>query len=297
MSGAPAALPFARQMLGIALDSPGTCTLGVLTALDHTLTAFLLLLYAASATMVAAKRRRIGAGTPIWNSLRMGHPAVCAAAVLTGWLVQGRTLADLGIVAPRGVAGLITLALATCWVAVSYGVSRQCRSDGTICEACRVKWLERTAWVTWGVGRRAPVWEPILAGTIGMAEELVFRGWFLWYFLSNSLRLDNARTGVGTLSFLPELAQYPRWHIWGAVLASGVLFAALHGAQKRAALVALTLIMGCANGAAVVFSGSLLPALFVHAGHNAAIAWLGVHLSRLPTPKVEAGHADNCSER
>ncbi len=217
--------------------------------------------------------------------------------IMIAWIAQGRSLADLftglGLGLPSLWMGIAGLSLTATWIGLMMWAASESISEGVRCEACRYDLLVRTAWPMWGNERPAPKIAPLVLGLAGASEELLFRGWLLWYFAAiiDGVRgtapaaagLSNSTTGVFAHS--PAAA-------WGAVGLSAVVFALLHAPARRWGPVLFAAAMGTGAGVATLLIGSLWPAVLIHAGHNAVIAVIGVRLSRLPVPRADAVHVD-----
>jgi len=184
---------------------------------------------AAPEQLVALRRR-------IWTNAIISQ-WVLAGLVLALTLVLGRAPASLGLV-PRATAGLlgVLLGLATM-------VSLVVRQRGSIAtdESVRDRIQERLAPVVRLMpGSRAefPLFA-VLACTAGLCEELLFRGYLLWY---------------GS-QFVPVL--------WAGLI-QAVLFGVAHFYQGRRGIV-LTGFAGIFLTAITFVTGSIWAAVLIHA--------------------------------
>ncbi|MFN8570973.1 MAG: CPBP family intramembrane glutamic endopeptidase [Gemmatimonadaceae bacterium] len=158
-------------------------------------------------------------------------------AVLVIVVNSGRPLADLRLVWPTGVwaalAGLITVALATLF----YRQVQSIRRSDAVRERIRAQTQDLAAVLPHT--REELRWFYALSLTAGVCEELLYRG------------------------YLPAvLAPWLTW--WGAALLALVAFGLGHAYQGRAGVLKTT-VAGAFFVGVVALTGSLVPAMALHA--------------------------------
>lgn len=257
----------------------------MLTTLDHIASACLVLIHGTFA--LGLWKRKLNAGA-LTKRIVQGCSlyGLGLGVVLAAWFSQQRTVVEFGLGWPTTTPSLIGLGVGFVCACLSWLAACSAKSDGFDCEACRYEYLSRLVWGIWGHNTPVPSVAPLLGAFTGAAEEIVFRGWFLWYFaqLANELFFSVNTTGLSSLADLPSSA------LWSGVIISSALFALVHAPARRMKLVCFSLVVGLGAGACFVLTESLWPPLIVHALHNAAMANLGLQLSRLPLPSPDAVH-------
>lgn len=164
------------------------------------------------------------------------------------WLFEARTWGALRLTAPQGwrLWGATGLVLA---LAVTYA--------RTVVRIARSKRPRRIKMGSADVERLAPHtrselgWWVAVSLSAGFCEEFIFRGYFIWVF-------------------------QPVFGLWGAAALSVVVFAAAHTYQGARGVLA-TGVVGSLLTFVVLISGSLLPAMALHALVDIAqglVAWL-----------------------
>ncbi len=214
-----------------------------MTWLDHLMAAALVVALPILGTrsyraMVAA----LAAGTPrarlreYWQTIALEWSLV--AAVLLIWRSAGRSAADLGLVVPGGwgtvlgaaLTGVVLIALTAQWFAIL-------RLDAAGFGRLRDQLAGAAAMVPTN-DRESRVFR-LLAVTAGICEEILFRGYLIWY----------AATWIGP---------------WPAVLVTSVSFGLGHWYQGRSGVLK-TGMVGILAGALYVATGSLLWPIILHA--------------------------------
>lgn len=173
----------------------------------------------------------------VYNQVMMFEWALAALGALI-WLAAGRSLAALGATAPmdwRLFGSLAFVALATLLLALLARAAVQ----GNQRALAYVR--RRTAQMRFFLPHdrrdlRRFLW---LSLTAGVCEELLYRGWLIWW--------------LGQL--MP---------IWTAVAASALVFAAAHASYQDARGLAGVLLAGLVFGALFALTGSLIPAILMH---------------------------------
>lgn len=163
------------------------------------------------------------------------------AIVLTAWIAQGRNLVELGfgppstlvnwLVAGAAVAGCIFLGLQVLSVARSDQARATVRAS-----------LDKSAGVN-DIMPQTPREHRLFYGlsiTAGITEEILFRGFLIW----------------GFSAFMP---------LWAAAAVSLVIFVASHAYQRSVENFLKVTVMGLILTAVAIFSGSLWPAILLHA--------------------------------
>lgn len=211
--------------------------------LDH----LLVFLLVAVVPLVAARRyrrlvRRVEAGAPGARLREYGRTilvqwAICLA-VVTVWLSTGRPTGALGFVVPGGVrlavgAGVTALGLAFLW--------SQWRAVRAMDEEERAKLADQMESVRHLMPRSADEAARfrVLSVTAGICEEIVYRGYLVWYLAAF----------VGP---------------WPAAVVAGALFGVLHLYQGPAGILR-TGVVGVVMALLYVGSGSLLWPVILHA--------------------------------
>ena len=161
-----------------------------------------------------------------------------SAALLTWWWYAGRSLSPLGLALPMGIRTLVGVVLtavllgllAMQWRAISRlegsGLDRLRRQVVSVAELMPHTEQEYR-------------WFKILSVTAGICEELVFRGFMIWYLAH----------------WMP---------MWLAAIAGGVVFGLAHWYQGTAGVIK-TGITGIVMGMLYVATGSLLWPAILHA--------------------------------
>lgn len=162
---------------------------------------------------------------------------VIALGLVAGWLLAGRTLAALGLTVPGagrlvGGAAVTALVLAVLW--------RQWKAVTALDEPGlrgMQEQMESVAPLLPRTEREAAHFR-LLSLTAGICEEIVYRGYLIWYL----------GTFIG---------------VWPAAVAAGVLFGILHLYQGPAGIVR-TGAIGILMALLYVGTGSLLWPMLVH---------------------------------
>jgi membrane protease YdiL (CAAX protease family) len=195
-----------------------------------------------------------------WRAI--GTQWLLTAAVVLQWIVQRRSFESLWLVPTIGWgAGGVLLGLALAAIMLQPQRRNLAGSPETV-----ARLRERLA----GVKRLLPAsrdeWPGFvpLAITAGICEEVLFRGFVLW-----------------------ALAQVmPAW--WMAALAQAVLFGLAHAYQGARGIVA-TFAVGAFLAGVVWVSGSLWPAMLVHALLDLNAGDLAIRVAALPEPDEARG--------
>jgi membrane protease YdiL (CAAX protease family) len=187
------------------------------------------------------------ARTWLWSvSMSMLWTLTAAGAVV--WLIEARAWSSLGFNASHGwrLWGAIGLLLA---VAVTYG-----RTVLKIARSKRIKLANPQAEQYSPHTRSELGWWMALSLTAGFCEEFIFRGYLIWAF-------------------------QPMFGRWGAAALSLVVFTAAHAYQGVKGILGVA-IVGSLLTLVVLISGSLLPAMALHALVDIGeglVAWLVFH--------------------
>ncbi|MBI5709912.1 MAG: CPBP family intramembrane metalloprotease [Candidatus Eisenbacteria bacterium] len=238
----------------------------MLTPLDHTLAVVLAVLFPIRAATLGFRRLRRAAPADLPQvRLSVYRQAMLvqwllAASTAGLWLVLGRPWTALGVV-PRLTGGLAGVGVGLGIVAVL--MVRQQTAANVNDESLerlreRMGALERMLPAT----RRELSWFYALAATAGVCEELLYRGYLIWYF--------GHFTGFFGFTRVSDLAGLAAFG--GAALASSVLFGFGHAYQGWRGM-ALTTAVGLFLAAVYWVTRSLAaPALIhalmdAHAGH------------------------------
>jgi membrane protease YdiL (CAAX protease family) len=190
------------------------------------------------------------------------------AAVLALWVVHGRPLAALLLGASRPVPLAAGFALAALYAAVAVSTRRALLANPPRLARLRGQFESGAALLpTTPIERR---WFAALSGTAGICEELLFRGYLPWYF----------GTWLGPLA---------------AIAASCVLFGLAH-AYLGGVHVLRTALVGAGLALVVLVSGSLLPAMVIHAAMDLLAGDIGPRALASgsepePDPEAERGAA------
>ena len=185
--------------------------------------------------------RRVAAGVPDARVREYRRTTVIQwtvmLAILAAWLLVGRTLEVLGFAVPGGLrlavgAGVTVLGLAF--------LSWQWRVASGMDEQTRVKLRKQMESVAPLIPRSTEeaAWFRILSLTAGTCEEIVYRGYLVWYLAAS----------LGP---------------WPAALVAGALFGVLHLYQGPAGIVR-TGAIGIAMAVLYVGTGSLLWPMILH---------------------------------
>jgi membrane protease YdiL (CAAX protease family) len=199
-------------------------------------------LYEAYVDWPAFKRRlaRDPAGARTFEYRRaIAQQWVLAIAALALWAKAGRPWADLGLRAPEGWR----LALAVVLIAALAGLNAvqitTVRARPATRERLRALFIDRKLDDILPHGTRELGWMYALSLTAGVVEELLFRGYII-----------------------AVLAPILSW--WGAAVVSVAAFGVLHAYQGRAGIVR-TAVVGAVITLFVAATGSLIPAMVLHA--------------------------------
>jgi len=163
------------------------------------------------------------------------------ALVIAVWLINGRTLADMGFVFGSSTSHLIgwivVAVLSLLLTAQVYLISRNPKSAEAIRTAIAgepgvVRILPKT--------EQEHSWFKILSVTAGITEEIIFRGYLIWFFAL----------------YLP---------LWWAAFVALVFFVAAHLYQESVRSLLKVASVGAILSALYLLSGSLLAAIVLHA--------------------------------
>ena len=164
------------------------------------------------------------------------------------WLFKARTWEALGLTFPHGwrlwgsIGLMLTLAITTARTALRIARSKRPR---------RVKMGNRHVEKLSPHTRSELVWWVALSLTAGFCEEFIFRGYLIW-------------------------ALQPVFGLWGAAAVSVVAFAMAHAYQGAKGIIGTGIVGGLLT-LVVLISGSLLPAIALHALIDIGqglVAWL-----------------------
>ena len=241
-----------------------------MTWLDHLLAAVLVVgLPLLGAFTYRALLAALAQGQPrarlreYWQTIALEWSLV--AAVLVVWRAAGRSAADLGLAVPDGRATLVGAALT---LAALIGLTWQWFVIKRLDETGRDRLREQLA----GAAGMLPADEPerrtfrLGALTAGSCEEILFRGFLVWY----------AATWIGP---------------WPAAVVTSIAFGLGHLYQGRAGVIK-TGLAGLVAGTLYVATGSLLWPIILHVAidlQGGAVGWLvgrpaQVGLSAPPPP-------------
>ena len=161
---------------------------------------------------------------------------LAGAAVLA---IAGHAWGRPGLEPPRGVRAWASVALAIALAAMylRQGMALRRKPEARQALAKRLAAIPFLAMIPRGATERR--WIPVLALTAGFCEELLYRGFLTWI-----------------------LARWVGW--WPAAALSAVAFAVAHAYQGRSGIVR-TGIVGVLMTVVVQLTGSLLPAMALHA--------------------------------
>jgi membrane protease YdiL (CAAX protease family) len=197
-------------------------------------------------------------GTAIGKSLCIA--LVSAAVLLAAWAYQGRDIALLGLSLPQQWAAwawtLTPLLLPLAMAAALLPEVQTARTDAEVRKALFDR-IEKLRWEQFMIPLR-----PVFVAVIGAWEELIFRGFLLWY----------ATCFVGP---------------WPAVVLTSVGFALGHAGQGPR-IVAVTAGFGVVLGSLRVAAGGLAASALLHAAHNAFVA---IFVTRVETVRDELAAA------
>ena len=244
----------------------------VLTPLDHALAVVLAVLFPIRAATLGFRRLRRAAPADL-PRVRLSvyrHAMLVqwllAAATAGLWLALGRSWTALGVV-PRLTGGLVGVGVGLAIVAVIM-VRQQSAASASDESLDRLRErmgpLERMLPAT----RNELSWFYALAVTAGVCEELLYRGYLIWY-----LGHFTGFSGFTRVSDLAGLGAFA-----GAALASSLLFGVGHAYQGWRGM-ALTTVVGLFLAAVYWVTRSLAaPALIhalmdAHAGHVTHLAY------------------------
>jgi membrane protease YdiL (CAAX protease family) len=188
--------------------------------------------------------------------IMIGQWAIAAVA-LAIWIAMHRPWSDLRLVAPHGwrlAAGIAIVA------AFALLMSAQARSVSRIPPEKRARYRSKLGSVTFLLPhtREEFRWFAALSITAGICEELLYRGYVLW-------------------TFTPSLG------LAAAALASIVLFGAGHAYQGPSHGIRAT-AAGAVMTGIVLLTGSLIPAMVLHALMDLGGGVVGYQLLNDPAP-------------
>ena len=183
----------------------------------------------------------------IWSAW-MGELWTLVAAGFAVWLIEARAWGSLRLITPHGwrLWGAIGLVLALAMI-----------NGRTVIRIARSTRRKRVKLGNPGVEKCAPHtrselgWWVALSLSAGFCEEFVFRGYLIWAF-------------------------QPMLGLWGAAAFSVVVFAVAHAYQGGKGILGAG-IVGILLTLVVLISGSLLPAMALHAlidVGSGLVAWL-----------------------
>jgi CAAX protease family protein len=170
------------------------------------------------------------------------------AAGVAVWLIEARDWGSLRLITPHGWR---------LWGAIGLVLVLAMTNGRTVLRIARSKRPKRIKLGNPHVEKFAPHtrselgWWVALSLSAGLCEEFIFRGYLIWAF-------------------------QPMLGLWGAAASSVVVFAVAHAYQGAKGILA-TGIVGSLLSLVVLFSGSLLPAMALHALVDIGqglIAWL-----------------------
>lgn len=218
-----------------------------LVLLAATLAADHLLIWRRFARQAAVRPRQ--ARLVLWKSW-IGMLWWLALGVCGLWILEGRRWELLGLASPAGwrlwaSAGLLLAVFAM----YASTVARLFKIDASRKATLRDRFGSHAAMLP--QTRPELAWFAALSLSAGVCEELVFRGYLVW-------------------AFQPVLG------LWGAAVASCIAFALAHAYQGAKGVLG-TGVIGTLLMAVVLASGSLLPAIALHALIDVAqgvVAWL-----------------------
>jgi hypothetical protein len=171
----------------------------------------------------------------------------CTTLVMGLWCVQGRPLSTLGLAVPAGWRLWGSLALTAALVSVQgASAARLARFAGDRSKLRRQ--LGNTGVVLPHAASELPGWIG-MSVTAGFCEEVLFRGFVVWM-----------------------LQPFAGW--WGAAAASLALFSLAHAYQGAEGLVR-SAALGAAITVLVFVTGSLWPAILLHAAIDFMGGWIG----------------------
>jgi membrane protease YdiL (CAAX protease family) len=212
------------------------------TLVDHGLAALIMVLMplvsAWSWPRVLAKLQEDAPGVRSRLYLRgMASQWLITALIAGAWLGRGRELDALGWRAPSGVGAWVAAALALAFASFmlaqlrSIAAARGQHAEIAAHLDAEVPFLPRSP--------REDALFAALCGTAGLCEELMFRGFCVWW----------ASTWLGA---------------WGAVVGTSLIFGLSHAYQGRRGMVK-TGVAGLVAGALFLISGSLWVPMALHA--------------------------------
>lgn len=164
-----------------------------------------------------------------------------AVLVMAIWLLSGRTLADMGLTIGDSTAHLVgwivVAALSLVLAAQVQTIGRNPKSAEAIRTALEsepgvLRFLPKT--------KQEYAWFKVLSVTAGVTEEIIFRGYLIWFFAL----------------WLP---------LWWAALVALAFFVAAHLYQESAKSLVKVAAIGAFLTIVYVLSGSLLAAIVLHA--------------------------------
>lgn len=212
-------------------------------------------------------RVAIAAGIP-GARLRLYRTIIAAewaftAIVIARWIIERRSWIALGLGAPRGPALVASVATT---LAVAWLFARQSRGVASIPDerigALRQKLEPRFGGAITIVPRTQDELRSFvtLSVTAGICEELLFRGYAMWVF----------RPALG---------------VWGAAVASILLFGVGHAYQGRSGAVRATIVGAVATALAIGF-GSIIPGMIMHAIVDVGGGIVGYTVFRARSPQT-----------
>jgi len=185
-------------------------------------------------------------------------------AVLTWWIVAGRSATSLGLAVSGGIPFAVAMTASALVALLLLGQARSARSmTSDDARSLRRRLGPFDAVMPRTTGERSAFFG--VSVTAGFCEELLFRGFLIAYF-----------------------AQWIGW--WQAGIASSVLFGIGHAYQGPAGILKTTTV-GMVMAALYVFSGSLWPSIVLHTALDVQGGALGYEALRRAEPEAGAEHA------
>jgi uncharacterized protein len=189
-------------------------------------------------------------------------------AVLTWWIVAGRSATSLGLAASGSIPFAVTSTASVVLSLLLLGQARAARSmTSDDARSLRRRMASFDAVMPHTSGERSAFVG--VSVTAGFCEELLFRGFLIAYF-----------------------AQWIGW--WQAGLASSVLFGIGHAYQGAAGVLKTTTV-GMVMAALYVYSGSLWPSIVLHAALDVHGGALGYEALRRTEPWAGSEPASSAS--
>lgn len=210
---------------------------------DHALVLLLVVVQPISGAV--SYRRYLG-------QIESGHPAnrtklyrqtlilewLALAALAAAWFVLNRPVSDLGFVSPGGVGFYVGLSLLILLCGL---LAYQLRIAGKMTADQKTRQIEALGDLVHLLPSNEREYRQFLGLSItaGIVEEIFYRGFVIWYLSQ----------------FVP---------LWGAVVASSVIFGVGHSYQGVGGMVR-TGLLGLGSGALYVFTGSIWLPIIGHA--------------------------------